>query len=69
MGSSQLEEKIMSIATAILALTLPLLAACSEHPAMTQQKTTSKYVAPYSVAAPAVVQKETTTTTTVHPVD
>ena len=57
----------MNIAVAILALTLPLLAACSEHSAMTQQKsTTSKYEAPYSLASPAVQQKQTTTTTTVH---
>jgi hypothetical protein len=37
---------------------------------MTQQKsTTSKYEAPYSLAAPAVQQKQTTTTTTVRPAE
>ena len=61
----------MKIAIGILALTLPLLAACSEHPEMTQQKTTTttskSYESPYSVPAPVVEQRKTTTTTTVHP--
>jgi hypothetical protein len=62
-----IEDKSMKIAISILALVFPLLAACSGHPGLTQQKTTG-YVAPYSVAAPAVDQQKTTTsTTTVHP--
>ncbi len=51
-----------------LASMLPLLAACSDGPGITQQKTTTTTTSTYSAPAPEpeVVEQERTTTTTVH---
>jgi hypothetical protein len=55
----------MKNAILILAATLPLIAACSKRPEITQQKTTTTTSSSSTVPAPEVIEQKRSTTITV----